>query len=314
MDLRRASTAGRPPSPGTCGAPALDWTSRSASTSNARLELVLALLAVLQGRRAYLPLDPADPGSAWRLLIEDAGVRRILTQAGLGGRAAGEKVFLDEFEEESADPLPAPDPDGLAYVLYTSGSTGRPKGVAVPHRAVARLVGAPRQRASPAWMPSETLLQLAPVAFDASTLEIWGALANGGRLAVAPAGRLSVEEIGAAVERHAVTTLWLDRRPVPAGRPTSSSRACGGSASSSPGATCCRPRRSAAAWRSCRGLRLINGYGPTENTTFTCTHAMDSPSAVESPVPIGRPVAGTDVWIARSPPSSRCRPGSPASW
>jgi amino acid adenylation domain-containing protein len=259
-------------------------------------ELILALLAVLRAGGAYLPLDPADPEERLRLLIADAGVRRILTRTGLADGLPGEKIFLDGFEDASADPLPAPDPDSLAYVLYTSGSTGKPKGVAVPHRAVTRLVAAPAEASFARLDASETLLQLAPVSFDASTLEIWGALANGGGLAVAPAGQLSVEEIGAAVERHGVTTLWLTAalfqqvadEQLPRLRSVRQLLA---------GGDVLPPAAVRRCLEELQGLRLINGYGPTENTTFTCTHAMTSPGEVESPVPIGRPVAGTDVWI-----------------
>ncbi|MFP2935027.1 AMP-binding protein, partial [Pyxidicoccus sp. 3LG] len=87
-----------------------------------------------------------------------------------------------------------------------SGSTGQPKGVCVPHRAVARLV---KSNDFMRFGPQEVWLQAAPVAFDASTLEIWGALLSGAKLVLAPASSLSLEELGAQLVRHRVTSLWL---------------------------------------------------------------------------------------------------------
>src|SRR5262249_7524992 len=93
-----------------------------------------------------------------------------------------------------------------AYVNYTSGSTGRPKGVLVPHGAVVRLVCEPNYVSLDS---TSRLLQMAPVSFDAATFEIWGALLNGGSLAVMRRGLATAEEIGEAVRRDQVNTLWL---------------------------------------------------------------------------------------------------------
>src|SRR5581483_11356254 len=99
-----------------------------------------------------------------------------------------------------------PTPDSLAYVSYTSGSTGQPKGVCIPHRGVVRLV---KNTDYARFGPEEVFLQFAPIAFDASTLEIWGALLNGARLVVFPPGRVSLAELGEFIEREGITTLWL---------------------------------------------------------------------------------------------------------
>ena len=151
--------------------------------------LIVALVAILKAGGAYLPLEPSYPPSRMAFLIEDGAPRVLLTESALAGllpEFAGPKLLLDReeasLEAESADPIRADiTPDSLAYVLYTSGSTGKPKGVAVPHAAIDRLVQ------EPGFTPLHAgvcLLQAAPVAFDASTLEIWGALTNGGRLAL----------------------------------------------------------------------------------------------------------------------------------
>src|SRR6185369_15942007 len=122
---------------------------------------------------------------------------------------------LQLLDLESGAPAPAPAPDielprvpaeALAYVMYTSGSTGTPKGVAVTHRNVVRLV----RGADYAEMgPEQTWLQFAPVSFDAATLEIWAPLLNGGRLALFPGERASLDDLGAAIGRYGITSLWL---------------------------------------------------------------------------------------------------------
>ena len=97
-------------------------------------------------------------------------------------------------------------------MLYTSGSTGTPKGVEVSHRAVVRLV---RETGYASFGPGEVFLQLAPMSFDAATLEIWGPLLNGGCVALLPPGPFTLADVYAAVARHGVTTLWLTVRPLP---------------------------------------------------------------------------------------------------
>src|SRR5690606_39019746 len=97
-------------------------------------------------------------------------------------------------------------PRNLAYVMYTSGSTGRPKGTCVEHRSIVRLV---RRTNYIELGPREVFLQFAPISFDASTLELWGALLNGARVEVCPAGRVSLRELGALIRERGVSTLWL---------------------------------------------------------------------------------------------------------
>jgi aspartate racemase len=234
-------------------------------------------------------------------MLADAGIDILLTQERLWARLAApgvQTICLDpDLNALAAAPdrrLPdAIDGDGLAYVIYTSGSTGEPNGVAVPHRAVTRLATcADYVRLG----PDEVLLQLAPLSFDASTFEIWGALLNGSRLAVAPPGALSVDELGAVLARHGVTTLWLtaglfrevvDQR-LEVLRPLRQLLA-GGDRLSAPHAA-----RVIAALPT---LRIVNGYGPTEATTFTCCHVVTAPPPPGQSVPIGRPIPNTRVYV-----------------
>ncbi|ALG14845.1 thioester reductase [Kibdelosporangium phytohabitans] len=162
----------------------------------------------------------------------------------------------------------------------------------VPHRAVLRLVSG--QDFLPI-QPDDVFLQFAAVAFDASTLEIWGALLNGARLAIPPPGDLSPAELTSVVQREGVTVLWLTaglfHTMVDAGIGGLTSLRtllAGGDALSAAHVD--------RALRELPDTRLVNGYGPTENTTFTTCHVFTE-SVGGSPVPIGVPIHGTTAQL-----------------
>src|SRR5206468_2544008 len=165
--------------------------------------------------------------------------------------------------------------------------------VAIPHRAVVRLVkGADYARLS----AEETFLQLAPLAFDAATFVIWGCLLNGGRLVVAPPQALSLSELASLLQRERVTTLWLTAglfHPMVeqqlAGLREVRQLLAGGDVLSVP-----HVRK---VLQELPGCRMINGYGPTENTTFTCCYPVPADWPGGSSVPIGRPIANTRVYV-----------------
>ncbi len=265
------------------------------------LEMVVAMLAILKAGGAYVPLDSAYPAGRLASMLDDAGAALVLADAASAVRlpGAGRTVDLHAALQEALHgegldtPAAATDATGLAYVMYTSGSTGRPKGIDVTHRNVVRLV---RDTDYVSLGPDEVFLQLAPIAFDASTLEIWGPLLNGGRLAIMPPGTPTLEQIGAAIARCGVTAMWLtaglfhlmvDRR-LDDLRPLRQLLA-GGDVLSVP--------RVQTALDRLPHLRLINGYGPTENTTFTCCGTVARDRPVGSSVPLGRPIANSRVYI-----------------
>jgi amino acid adenylation domain-containing protein len=264
-------------------------------------ELVVATLAVLKAGGAYVPLDPAYPADRLAFMLEDTAVRVLVTETGLVGRLPAHSARVVSVDgdasaiaAESGDfPDAATGPESVSYVMYTSGSTGRPKGIEIPHRAVVRLV---RDTDYLSIDPSDVFLQLAPASFDAATLEIWGPLLNGARLAIHPPVQPSVESIAEAVEAHGVSILWLtaglfhlvvDER-IDALRPVRQLLA-GGDVLSVP-----HVRRVLA---ELPGTTLINGYGPTENTTFTCCHRVVRLAEDATSVPIGRPIANTRVHV-----------------
>ena len=265
------------------------------------LEMVIGILGILKAGGAYVPLDPDYPAARVAFMLEDTAAPVLLTQAELRERLpayAGRVVCLDaQWPQIACEGQYNPDAGvnarNLAYVIYTSGSTGQPKGTCIEHRSVVRLV---KSTNYVALGPEEVFLQFAPISFDASTLELWGSLLNGARLVVSPAGALSLEELGRVIREHRVSTLWLTAalfnqmvdEQLESLRGVQQLLA-GGEALSVP-----HVRRMLEVIG--KG-RLINGYGPTENTTFTCCHVMTATSRIEQAVPIGRPISNTRVYV-----------------
>jgi amino acid adenylation domain-containing protein/non-ribosomal peptide synthase protein (TIGR01720 family) len=266
------------------------------------LEMVVGLLAVLKAGGAYVALDPDYPKERLAFMVKDSGVRVVLTERGLSSRLPAHGcrlLFLERglaaFSAEESTNLSSPAvPHNLAYVTYTSGSTGRPKGVEVLHRGVLRLLMDVHYVRLGA---EETILQLAPVSFDASTFEIWGALLHGGRLVVHSERVPSPGDLAKVIAQQSVSTLWLTASlfnaiidEAPESLAGLRQLLTGGEALSVP-----HVRK---ALKALPSTNLINGYGPTEGTTFTCCHGI-SPALEEHArsIPIGRPISGTRVYI-----------------
>ncbi|MCA1568215.1 MAG: amino acid adenylation domain-containing protein, partial [Acidobacteria bacterium] len=262
-------------------------------------EMIISLLAILKAGAAYVPLNPAYPQQRLAFMIKDASVSLLLTQKHWSEFISClivPTLIIDASEldaGQAGNPGRRILPDNIAYITYTSGSTGQPKGVSVTHRGVLRLV----TKANYAEFSREHVFMLAaPLAFDASTFEIWGALLNGATLKLLPLPQPSLEELGYYVHLYGVTTLWLtaglfhqmveycldDLRGV-------KQLLAGGDVLSS------EPVRRVL--RDLPGCTLINGYGPTENTTFTCCYTMRAGADVRASVPIGRPISGTHVYV-----------------
>lgn len=261
-------------------------------------DLVATLIGILKAGAAYLALEPDTPRS-WRdRLVTDAGALALVTRSGQHQCPGLSTLRLPEVLEELPVNLrPAARqtrPESLAYICYTSGSTGRPKGVGVPHRAVVRLASGHYAELG----PNQTFLFVSPVSFDASTFEIWAPLLTGGTLVIYPPGPMVAEELAAVLREEKVTTLWLTagffHRMV-----DHNLDALGGLQQLLAGGDVLNPRHVTRFVDRFPEIRFINGYGPTENTTFTTCHTVLG-SVRASSVPIGRPITGTTIHILDS--------------
>jgi amino acid adenylation domain-containing protein/non-ribosomal peptide synthase protein (TIGR01720 family) len=265
------------------------------------VDMIAGLLGILKAGGAYVPLDAEYPRERLSYMLKDTGVRVLLTQESLSGNLPefdGQTICLDrEWEqisrEQKQNPEAAASGGSLAYVIYTSGSTGQPKGVAVEQHAVVRLV---KNTNFVQLGPEEVLLHLAPLSFDASTFEIWGALLNGARLVIAPPGTPGLERLGQIIRTRQITTMWLTAslfHLMVAEQPDDLKQVrqllAGGEA--------LLPGVVRQAMHALKQGNVINGYGPTENTTFTCCYTVTDEKQVRTTVPIGKPIANTQVYV-----------------
>ncbi|MFE4578105.1 amino acid adenylation domain-containing protein [Streptomyces chartreusis] len=247
------------------------------------VQAVIAFLAVWKAGGAYVPIDPAYPTKRVEFMLTDAEIDITI-----------DADYLHKHADNiSAAPLTNPavrvSSRDLAYVMYTSGSTGIPKGVEIEHRSIVNLV----QEIDYVRLEcSSRVLHAASISFDAATWEIWVALTNGKTLVVAPHGPLSSTQLSRILQSYCITHLFLttslfhrqveeDPQSISALR----TLVVGGEAMNSVHAV--------KALQAAPGLRLVNGYGPTEATTFSVMHTMDVVEDVGTPVPIGQPTANT---------------------
>ena len=260
-------------------------------------EMVIGLLGILKAGGAYLPLDTGYPVERLAFMLEDAGAKVVVTQSRLLERlpkATENVVCLDSdwhvIAANSSEPLGrVSSPENLAYVIYTSGSTGAPKGVMVEHRNIANLVACFEDIG-----PNDVLLLLAPLAFDASTFEIWVPLSRGAKLAIFPQGTLDPHEIGNAVAEGEVTALFLTSALFNLVVDTELEKLKGLRLFMT-GGDVVSPHYMTRAVSTLRDTKLINGYGPTETTTVATLHHCRSPEPVT--VPIGRPIYNTRLFV-----------------
>jgi amino acid adenylation domain-containing protein len=264
-------------------------------------DLVVAVLAVVKTGGAYLSLDPSYPPERLAYLVRDGAVRLVLARPEFVGRVpagAADVLPLDaalaEAAGEDGSPLESgAEPDTVACVLYTSGSTGQPKGVMVTHRGIVRLV---RDAAYADYGAGQVFLGIAPLAFDASTLELWAPLLNGSAVALFPPHAPTLEELGAFIRARAVTIGWITaglfRQMV-----DEDPGAFAGMRQVMTGGEVVGADHLRRVLRANPGLVVIHGYGPTEVTTFTTAHPLRSEAEVADPVPLGAPIAETSVHV-----------------
>lgn len=261
-------------------------------------ELVVAMLAVLKCGAVYLPIDEALPAACIQGYFDAASVKVCISNKQVAFESYVDASYIliqdavsyDQGGEFTSEELTG---EAAAYIMFTSGSTGTPKAVVVPHRAVIRLViGTNYITIS----PEDKILQFAPPSFDASTFEIWGALLNHATLVVYLGKGLDPNKLKRGILNNEVTILWLTAALfhlivnsfIEVLKPIRVLLA---------GGDVLNPKYVNHVFDMYPQITLINGYGPTENTTFTCCHVMNTNNRPQGAVPIGRPISGTDIHI-----------------
>ncbi len=267
------------------------------------VDLLVSLLGILKAGGAYVPLDPHAPSERLAFLVQDAGVRLVLThdihRPQLGGLPPGIVHVLDQewapIAQEADRGVPATGHSlGLAYIMYTSGSTGQPKGTLISHRSVVRLV----QATNYIHLGSQArVAHVAHVAFDAITFEVWGALLNGGVVVVfEQEAVLTPARFATRVQEEGVSALFMTTalfnqvvREEPRALASLETVLFGGELVDR-------------AWVA-RVLeagppgQLAHVYGPTESTTFATWHRVEAADLTGVTVPIGRPVSNTQAYV-----------------
>ena len=263
------------------------------------IEMIVGVLGILKAGGAYLPLDPDYPAPRLAFMIEAAGARVVVgTGRFPAALEAMALVQLDADREaiarESEAPLVDVGASGstLAYVMFTSGSTGTPKAVGIEHRSVVHLV---KWTNYASFGADEVFLQLAPMTFDAATFELWAPLLNGGRLAIFAPGIPSLSDLAEAIRSEGLTTLFLTSGLFNAmiesqveGLATLRRVFTGGDALS--------VSHVQTALAALPNVEIVNAYGPTEGTVFATSYSVPR-GPTSGAMPIGRPVANTQVYI-----------------
>ncbi|WP_439846177.1 surfactin non-ribosomal peptide synthetase SrfAB [Bacillus spizizenii] len=261
-------------------------------------ETVVGMLAVLKTGAAYVPLDPALPEDRLRFMAEDSSIRMVLAGKSYTEQAHQLQVpvlTLDiGFEEcEAADNLNLPSaPSDLGYIMYTSGSTGKPKGVMIEHKSILRLVK------NAGYVPvheEDRMAQTGAVSFDAGTFEVFGALLNGAALyPVKKETLLDAKQFAAFLREQRITTMWLTS-PLFNQLAAKDAGMFGTLRHLIIGGDALVPHIVSKVKQASPSLSLWNGYGPTENTTFSTSFLIDR--EFSGSIPIGKPIGNSTAYI-----------------
>ncbi|MBA4055750.1 MAG: non-ribosomal peptide synthetase, partial [Marivirga sp.] len=261
------------------------------------IDAIAGLIAILKNGCAYLPLDIKYPAERLHYMLSDAKVKVVLANSPVPENIKEQYDVVDVFAigtngKGRVRANKTRSPGDLAYVMYTSGTTGRPKGVMITNRNVSRLV---MNTNYTELNVSTRILLTASLSFDPTTLEIWGALLNGGTVFLFPEDTLLDSNLlGDAIEKYEINTMWLTTSLYNYHAQTKAEifkglkyLLIGGEALSAYHVNKIRDLYPT--------LQIVNGYGPTENTTFSTCHRIDE--RYEHNIPIGKPINNSVVYI-----------------
>ena len=261
------------------------------------LESIVGILAVLKAGGAYLPIEPSYPKERIEYILKDSTAKILIAKKDLIKEIEFSGKFIDVNKDEyyrgnSNNPECINKMSDLAYIIYTSGSTGKPKGVMVEHKNVIRLV---KNNKFIKFASGDRILQTGALTFDASTFEIWGALLNGLELYIEKKEKLlNGFELEKVIKENKITIMWLTVSLFNQ-LATENENIFEGLRYLLVGGDVLNPYYINKIRRKYSNLNVINGYGPTENTTFSTCFTIDR--EYRESIPIGTPISNSTAYI-----------------
>lgn len=262
------------------------------------IDAVIGMLGIIRVGAAYVPIDNKYPESRIATIVEDCQCHVLITPRDewqmAGSFTSVKQVSISQLKSTeiiSDVSFVMNEPTDIAYMIYTSGTTGKPKGVMVQHYNINRLVKGNQY----VDFSNMQVLQTGSLAFDASTFEIWGTLLNGGTLYIVDEGcLLNSYALKEMIDQYGISTMWLTASlfnhfvtELPEFADGLHYLIVGGEALSVPHLKLLKARN--------QHTKIINGYGPTETTTFALTYEI--PDVVPDTIPIGTPIGNTTAYV-----------------
>ncbi|MCU0290323.1 MAG: AMP-binding protein, partial [Acidobacteria bacterium] len=261
-------------------------------TAKRSILMIVEILSILKSGCAYMPIDQEFPQERIDFMIKDSGAKLMAVANELEGEQVLLESIIYDLNHLKRHPRHGLHHSNLAYVIYTSGSTGRPKGVMVEHQNVIRLI---KNTNYIKFNNGDKILQTGALSFDASTFEIWGSLLNGLQLLLVPKDLLlNPDMLKKSLRKFDISTIWMTsplfNQMVEADLDIFTglkNLIVGGDVLSTFHINQVRKKNTV--------LNIINGYGPTENTTFSTTYPIEN--LFNEKIPIGKPITNSTAYI-----------------